>query len=71
MDRLGEVSRWVEAQFGRPDYITNYTLDFADYSDDWACFTFHDDTQGFWTQNRWGDWMLTEAEWNGVRIIGG
>lgn len=67
MDRLGEVSRWVEAQFGRADYHTTYGLDFADYTDDWACFTFYDDTLGFWTENRWGDWMLGEAEWYKVR----
>ncbi len=71
MDRLGEVSRWVEAQFGRPDWHKNYSLDFADYSEDWACFTFHDDTMGFWTQNRWQAIMLTEEQWNGVRIVGG
>lgn len=66
MDRLIEVSKWVEAQFGKADYHKNYGLDFADYTDDWACFTFYDDTMGFWTQNRWQDIMLTETEWNEI-----
>jgi hypothetical protein len=63
MERLGEVSRWVEAQFGRPDYHTNYTLDFADWTDDWAAFRFYNATQAFWTQQRWGDWMLDQSQW--------
>ena len=72
MARLGEVSRCLQTQFGNPDYYKKtYDIDFADYTDDWACFTFYDDTMGFWTQNRWGDWLLTEEQWNGARIIGG
>lgn len=71
MERLIEISRWVESSFGRPDFHSNYNLDFADYTDDWACFTFYDDTLGFWTQNRWADEVLTEEQWNGCKIIGG
>lgn len=66
MDRLIEISHWVEAQFGRPDYLTNYSLDFADDTDDWACFTFHNDTQGFWAQQRWAD-FLTEEQWQKIK----
>lgn len=63
MDRLIEVSHWVEAQFGQPDYMTNYSLDFADNTEDWACFTFYNDTLAFWTQNRWQEYVLTESQW--------
>lgn len=71
MERLVEVHYWVTDQFGKPDYHKNYDLDFADGTDDWACYTFYDDTMGFWTQNRWADDMLTEQQWNGYKIIGG
>ena len=63
MDRLIEVSKWVEAQFGRADYHTNYSLDFADWTDDWAAFRFYNPTQAFWTHERWGHWMLTQEQW--------
>lgn len=66
MERLIEISHWVEKQFGKPDYIRNYDLDFADWTDDWAMFRFHNHTQAFWTYERFKDDFLTEDEWQNL-----
>lgn len=68
MERLIEISHWVEKSFGRPDYHTNYTLGFGDSSDDWACWTFFDDTMGFWTQERWADDVLTQEQFESTTM---
>jgi hypothetical protein len=68
MERLITVSKWVEQQFGRADYHTNYTMNFADHTDDWAVFQFYDSTQAFWTQARWADWMLTQEQWDDMTM---
>lgn len=67
MDRLIEISKWVEKQFGKPDYHKNYSLDFGDNTEDWACFKFYDDTMGFWTQQRFQDDFLTEEQFEDYR----
>lgn len=62
-ERMIEVHQWIEKQFGKPDYHTNYSLDFGDQTDDWCCYTFYDATQAFWAQQRFSDLFLTEARW--------
>lgn len=61
-DRMIEISRWIEKSFGRPDYHKNYTITFADHTDDYTMWIFFDDTMAFWTQNRWPE-LLTMEQW--------
>ena len=79
-ERMIEVHQWIEKQFGRPDYHTNYSLDFGDDTEDWCCYKFYNHTQAFWTQERFGDVVLTEERWRSIvddpsykskRIFGG
>ena len=65
-DRMIELHEWVVRQFGEPDHHRNYSLDFADDTDDWCCYTFYDHTQAFWTQERFSGRVLTEAQWQAV-----
>jgi hypothetical protein len=65
-DRMMEVHHWIEKQFGRPDYHTNYSLDFGDHTEDWCCYTFYDETQAFWTQARFSDILLTHEQWYNI-----
>jgi len=65
-ERMMEVHHWIERQFGRPDYHTNYSLDFGDHTEDWCCYKFYDHTQAFWTQERFKDVMLTEERWQNI-----
>lgn len=65
-DRMMEVHHWIERQFGKPDYFTNYNLDFGDDTDDWCCYTFHDDTMGFWAGQRFAHLFLTAERWQQI-----
>lgn len=61
-DRMVVITKWVEAQFGRPDYHTNYNIGFGDDTDNWVKLSFYNHTQAFWTQNRFPE-MLTKEQW--------
>lgn len=59
------IHRWIVTQWGEPDYHKNYSLDFADQTEDWCQYTFYDDTQAFWTLNRYQD-ILTQVRWERI-----
>ena len=62
MQRLIEMSHWCEKNFGKATYDkTGWTVDFYDYSDDWAVFNIYNPTWAFWFAGRFPDTLTPEG----------
>lgn len=56
MERLIEMSHWMERNFGRSTYDQQgWTVDFYDQTDNWAVFNIYNPTWAFWFRGRWPD----------------